>query len=306
MQANRYNFGGMGGASAGGLSCSAGKTAVRKTVKKSSNSKAQQKKTIPYRFKELSTAILHTRDSGSARRAMIRARSKASLLRQKQGGGEYDTWELMNAVMHADAMVRAARKRMKHFLMEEEAKRKQEDPAEEALERQETMELMSRDAWESDMQDELCKLSDEEQKIAREMAQELAREMQRLMEETMRETMRAAQEETANSALDETLQGVVGDSGKMKPEELERLKKKHRSDELREIMEADMKYLRALFDKLAKEKQSISSGLSSTAGDQSVDIAAATLELSGVEAPVEAAMPVPVDSAVGGSVDIAI
>lgn len=122
----------------------------------------------------------------------------------------------------------------------------------------------------------------------------------------MRETMRAAQEETANSALDETLQGVVGDSGKMKPEELERLKKKHRSDELREIMEADMKYLRALFDKLAKEKQSISSGLSSTAGDQSVDIAAATLELSGVEAPVEAAMPVPVDSAVGGSVDIAI
>lgn len=303
MQVNPYNFGDRGKVSVGGLSYSAQKAAVQKTVKKSSNSKSKKKKSIPYRFKELSTAILRTKDSGSARRAMIRAIGKSSLLRQKQVGGEYDTWELMNAILHADAMVRVARKRMKHFQMEEEAKRRQDDPMEEALERSEDTELMSQDAWESDMQDELKELSDEEQKIAREMAQELAREMQRLMEETMRETMRAAQEEAINAALDETFQDVVGSCGKMKPEELEQLKKKHRSEELREIMEADMRYLRVLFDKLAKEKQSGASSLSAIAGEQSADIAAA-LELGGVEAPVEIA--VPVDGAVGGSVDIAI
>ena len=303
MQANPYNFGGMGGVSAGSLSYSARKTAVRQTVKKSSDSKTKKKKSIPYRFKELSTAILRTQDSGSARRAMIRAIGKSSLLRQKQVSGEYDTWELMNAILHADAMVRVARKRMKHFQMEEKAMRRMDSPVEETLERSEDTELMSQDAWESDMQDELKELSDEEQRIAREMAQELAREMQRLMEEIMRETMRAAQEEAINAALDETFQDVVGSYGKMKPEELEQLKKKHRSEELREIMEADMRYLRALFDKLTKEKQSGASSLSAIASEQSADIAVA-MELGGVQAPVEVAMPV--DGAVGGSVDIAI
>ena len=73
----------------------------------------------------------------------------------------------------------------------------------------------------------------------------------------------------------------------MDPADLELLKKKHRAKELREIMEADMKYLKSLFSKLEKEKQAASSGVS--------------LELAGTE------MPVPVMEAPiaveGGSVD---
>ena len=78
----------------------------------------------------------------------------------------------------------------------------------------------------------------------------------------------------------------------LEPEELERLKKKHRADELREIAEADMKYLRALFDKLEKDKQSspVNSGVS--------------LELSGEEIPVEViAEPVMVE---GGTIDFSV
>ena len=311
MQVNRHNsLSGMSGAPAGIFSYSAGISAQKtaaKTVKKTSN-KTKKKKSVPYRLKELSNAILNSKDSGSARRALIRANSKAMFLRGKQTGGEYDTWELLHAILHAEAMVRVARKRMKHFQMEEEAKRRKgnsalDDPAQEALERSEPTQLMSQDAQESEAQDALDDLADEEQKIAREMAQELAREMQRLMEETMRETMQEAMEDMS-AALDETLQDVVGSTGKMRPEELEQLKKKHRSEELREIMEADMKYLRALFHKFAQEKQSGANSLSGIAGNQSADIGAVSLELGGADVPVEVA--VPVDAAAGGSVDIAI
>lgn len=308
MQVNRHNsLSGMSGAPAGIFSYSAGISAQKtaaKTVKKTSN-QTKKKKSVPYRLKELSNAILNSKDSGSARRALIRANSKAAFLRGKQGGGEYDTWELLHAILHAETMVRVARKRMKHFRMEEEAKRRMDDPDQEALERSEPTQLMSQDAQESEAQDALDDLADEEQKIAREMAQELAREMQRLMEETMREAMQEAMEDMS-AALDETLQEVVGSTGKMKPEELEQLKKKHRSEELREIMEADMKYLRALFHKLAQEKQSRANSLSGIAGNQSADIGAVSLELGGADVPVEVAIPAAVDAAAGGSVDIAI
>ena len=309
MQVNRHNsLSGMSGAPAGIFSYSAGISAQKtaaKTVKKTSN-KTKKKKSVPYRLKELSNAILNSKDSGSARRALIRANSKAMFLRGKQTGGEYDTWELLHAILHAEAMVRVARKRMKHFQMEEEAKRRQggsalDDPAQEALERSEPAQLMSQDAQESEAQDDLAA---EEQKIAREMAQKLSREMQRLIEEAMREAMEEAMRETMSAALDEALQDVVGGTGKMRPEELEQLKKKHRSEELREIMEADMKYLRALFNKLAQEKQSGANSLSGIAGNQSADIGAVSLELGGADVPVEVA--VPVDAAAGGSVDIAI
>ncbi|MDE6201993.1 MAG: hypothetical protein K2G19_00790, partial [Lachnospiraceae bacterium] len=80
---------------------------------------------------------------------------------------------------------------------------------------------------------------------------------------------------------------------------IERLKKKHRSDELREIMEADMKYLRAMFDKLAKEKQENSSGVSSYNYEAAE---AVSLEIGGMEMPVDVSgMPA---MAEGGNLDI--
>ena len=75
------------------------------------------------------------------------------------------------------------------------------------------------------------------------------------------------------SDMEELEQMVVLD---MDSEDLEQLKKKHRSDEMREIMEADMKYLRALFGQLVREQQE--------AAANAVGVA---LELSGVNIPVQ-------------------
>ena len=82
---------------------------------------------------------------------------------------------------------------------------------------------------------------------------------------------------------------------------MERLKKKHRADEMREVMEADMKYLKALMFRLEKEKQEgSSSGVS--------------LQLSGVDMPVQSvSVDMPIEAttdqlvvAEGGSIDISV
>jgi hypothetical protein len=74
----------------------------------------------------------------------------------------------------------------------------------------------------------------------------------------------------------------------MDPKQLEKMKRRHRAQEMREIMEADLKYLKALFDRLSKEKQASESGSSNSsswAGQDSVG--GVSLELGGVDMPVE-------------------
>ncbi len=73
----------------------------------------------------------------------------------------------------------------------------------------------------------------------------------------------------------------------MSPEDLELLKKKHRSEEIRDIMDANRKYLRAMFEQLAREKQELSNGVS--------------LQLSGTEMPVQMEAPIMTE---GGTIDV--
>ena len=100
-------------------------------------------------------------------------------------------------------------------------------------------------------------------------------------------------------------QFIEGSKNQMDPKDLEMLKRKHRADELRDIMKADMEYLKALFDKLAKEKEEGASGIGDGSDDSSDSISNLTgvmLELNGAEIPVEAA-PAPVEVA-GANVDV--
>ena len=76
----------------------------------------------------------------------------------------------------------------------------------------------------------------------------------------------------------------------MDPADLELMKKKHRAKEMREIMEADMKYLKAVFDKLAKEKQENASGRAGSMGDNSssyMNDSGVALELGGADVSVQ-------------------
>lgn len=229
--------------------------------------KPAKKKTkrLKYNFKEISNQVLMSKTSGIAGGVAVRARAKIAILQRQLKSGDYDSREVEHAIAHAKKIERIARKRMKHLKEEEKAKRQGSCVVE---------------TEEDNVFDKYNLDSDESLELSKEELKELMREFRQLMEE-MREATESEElaEELTGSALEEVT-----------PEELDRLKKKHRSDELREIMEADMKYLKALFSKLEKERQEAGGGVS--------------LELSGVEVPVET-MEAPVVTE-GGNLDITV
>lgn len=245
------------------------------------------KKRLPYSYKQISTRLLQTKKSGNAHQVLISARQKVVSLRLMYKNGEYNDDEVFAALMHAQAITRVAKKRMKHLEEEERVDKKGgfcegdlEEKAEEASEKQAHKE----DKAKMDLQ----------------RMQKLMEQYERMMEEAMKELERL---EGMDELSDEMgLNGAVS----MDPEDLELMKKKHRADEMRGIMEADMKYLKFMFDKLEKEKQSnTNNSFGLNLGNSNNNNQGVSLQLGGVEIPVEAA-PDAMTIVEGGSIDAAV
>lgn len=252
------------------------------SVSRSNNKNKKKLKRLQYNFKGMSAAILRAKTSGSARQAVTKTRTAAAVLRKKLKCGEYDDEELKMAIIHADQMVKIAKKRMKH--LQEEERLKKGGFCEAEMEEYEEQDL------------EYPELTGEEE-IDVEELKRLMEEMQELQEEVM--------ESDGFGDLEELAEVLRAD---MDPEDLELLKKKHRSDELREIAEADMKYLKAFFQKLERDKQAAMSssggGDSNSSSGGSYTGSGVSLELSGMAQPVPAAgAPMP---AAGASLDVTV
>lgn len=255
-----------------------GSSAGTLSITKAKNNRNKKKKKLGYSFKKISSQIMQSKTASNAGQVARRARSNLVLLQMKKTSGEYDEQELKSAIAHAKEMVRIARKRRKHMEEEERAKK-------------------SGFYMEEDEPDVAEKENEEEEqrtKIDAEELEKLAEEMQELTEESM---------EDLNQMIEEMVASVRED---VDPDDLERIKKEHRSEELRDIMMADLKYLKALFDRLAKEQREASSGVSggSDSANSSGAPGGVTLELSGIEVPVET-MEAPV-SAEGAAVDVTV
>jgi hypothetical protein len=87
----------------------------------------------------------------------------------------------------------------------------------------------------------------------------------------------------------------------MTPEDLEQLKVKHRSDEARDILKADLKYLKALFDRLQSEKENAGKANFSGTYDCGVSLSLG----GGMDMPVMATQEVQQPD-IGGSMDIEV
>lgn len=259
------------------------------TITKPNNSYMRKKKRLNYNYKKVSNQILQSKTSDSAQQTVGKARRMVATLKRKLRSSEYDDNELKNAIIHAEKMVRIAKKRKKHIEEEERAEKTgtyTEDGVQE-----------EKEASDSEKTDEEREAEANKEKL-REMEQELRELMEETMEKTMEETMRESVKELAEEFL-----GAVHNN--MDPEDIERIKKQHRADELREIIEADMKYLKALFEQLAKEKQAAMNGSgSASAAADSGNSGAVSLELGGVEVPVQTTeAPIEVE---GASVDVSV
>ena len=264
----------------------------RKTSKSKSTSKSTKKKykKLQYNFKRLSNQIMRAKTSVNAKQIVTKTKFQITDLKMKLISGDYSYEEIHNALVHAEKIARVAKKRMKNLEEEEYIKktgrRGKPDP-EELREKQ-------------DKQEEFIDTTGMSQEEMEKLAQELQEEMERIeaeLDEVIKKSERL---------MDEFVQGS---KTQMDPQDLEQLKKKHRAEELRDIMKADMEYLKALFNKLAREKESAgssSSGSSDNSSDSGgINISGISLEIGGVDIPVETSVQAPVEVA-GTSVDVTV
>ena len=244
----------------------------------------KKKKSALYSFKQVSSQVLSAKTSGKAAQVSTSIRMKIGLLRKQLKNGDYDEEEILRALLHAEMVQRACDKKKKNLKMEETAERH--------LEGDEKLPM------EAETQEPSITEEAEEEEI-KELEQAEFEALMEKLEMTADEMMEAA-EETAklDEELDEMAEAL---SGSMTPEDLEQLKVKHRSDEARDILKADLKYLKALFDRLQSEKENAGKANFTGAYDSGVSLSLG----GGMDMPVMTTQEVQQPD-IGGSMDIEV
>ena len=243
-------------------------TTTTKSVSMTNNK--TQKKKLQYNFKRLSNQIMRTKTSINAKQLTTKTKFQIADLRMKLISGDYDYVEIHNALTHAEKIARVAKKRLKHLQEEENL----EKSGNKGLTDSEEMQT------EKDEEDEIIDTTGMTQDELKQLVEEIQEELEKIEKEL---------EKTIEDSQDLMEEFVQGSSQQMDPKDLDLLKKKHRADEIRDIMKADMEYLRALFDKLEKEKSAGVSGFgdnSSDSGDSSGNTSGVSLQIGGIDIPV--------------------
>ena len=213
--------------------------------KSKSSSSGKLKKRLPYNFKQLSRQISQAKTSDSARSLVSKMQAKLSWLYKKLKTGEYSEREVSAAIIHAAAMERIAKRKVKH--LEEEEAAENGGGIGSAGEDEEIY-----------GKDELKESMEENSEISDEM-------MRRMMEE-----IEELEKELAEDTLSEMQDMLSCSPGDMSEEEIDELKRKHRNSEEKQLTKADLRYLKALFDGLEQEKRQLASGgVSSAVGSDS-------------------------------------
>ena len=210
---------------------------LRVHVKKSSNNSTSGKikKRLPYNFKQLSNQIMQAKTADAARPVVTKMQTKLSWLYKKLRSGEYGDSEVAAAIIHAAALERIAKRKVRHLEEEEAAENGSgvsSTPEEEGL------------FGEEELSDSL----EEREDISEEMMEQILEDIEELEQELSEDMLSEVQDMIAYAGKDLT------------EDQIDELKRKHRNDEERQLIRADMKYLKALFDRLEQEKRQNSAG----------------------------------------------
>lgn len=273
---------------------------MKKNRAKAKETRLKLKK-LHYSFKSISSQLIRSKTSIDASRVARKAKRELYRLKSQRMYGEYDQYELQNAITHAQAIVRVARKKVKH-LQEEELVKVKGGPCsgdiEELEERWEEIEekeeewrdrLVSSGLMDYSLQGDFAEAAQEWEQTYEEMMRvaEFQEELQMRMKEM--EEMGTAMEVIMSDSLKELLEDsglseleeeqIVTLGTEMDPEDYKMMKLKHRLKEMKAIAQADAEYLKAVFNKMEKvremavqsssgsENQSVSSGSSAPTGN---------------------------------------
>ena len=228
-------------------------------------------KKLKYQFKNISSRILRSKTSQAAKQAAGQARREVMRLKRQKQSGNYDSDEIDAAITHAKAMERIAKKKAKHLEEEELAKAAGGIQGEQICMEEE---VKDPEDEEKDTADEE-KLAEEDLPGAEEyhgpepeevllQTADLMADMSDLTSDMMQEMSDSMRDMLNEMGLDELTDSVLSVEKDMDPVDLKMMKIKHRNKEMKELAKADAEYLKAVFNRLEKMKESvvISSGSS--------------------------------------------
>ena len=211
----------------------------------------QQKTYSHYHFKEVEMKIQRAKNALSAAQAFLSAKRKVLEVKRKIASGKGDPEELQADLTHAKRMELVARKKKHHLELEELVENTQKQDEKKDAEEEAQTDL--KNALIESEEEEITKREDEifeERDEALEKALEEAREQQETFSEDEMAELGQMVSELGEEELEqlekamEAFEDLEVLDPHMSKEELEELKRKHRAQEQKAMIKADMDYLK--------------------------------------------------------------
>ena len=247
---------------------------ISQTEKSDKDSEDLLKTKFHYNFKELSSKIQRAKTSTSAGQAVLAAKRKVLEMKRKLASGDGDTDEIELALNHAKQMELAANKKKRHLELEEmvTTTQKRDEEKDRFEESAEDMKNAMIPLWEDELSDAQSELMKEQTEIFSETAQALREQGEEITDEMIDEMDQMIEEATKEQSemlqeLSEMLESLEVIDPHMSKEDLKELKTRHRTSEDKELLKADMDYLKE-YIKMTEKKgtQFLNFGSGSRAG----------------------------------------
>lgn len=206
-----------------------------------------------YNYKDVSSQIQRAKNSVSASKALLSARRKVLEIRRKMANKNGDAKELQLALTHAKRMEMVARKKKHNLEVEELIENTQK--LDERMEKSEDFNADLRQDVVAMQEEKVRKLEDEVFEDREETFDEYVEEFQELGEELTEDELAELNQfvsEMSEEVLEELeesmelLEEMEVVDPHMSEEDLSKLKQKHRSSEGKDMVKADMDYLKSL------------------------------------------------------------
>ena len=233
-------------------------------------------KKLKYQFKNISSRIISSKTSAVARQVAGQATREVLRLKREKQSGNYDSDEIDAAIVHAKAMERIKKKKVRHLEEEELARAGGKAMggvcAGDLEEEQDDLdgEKVSDDTESEDDKQEMPTETCDRQRAGKAQYEEELRQLQ-AQNDDMNDLMKEmSDDELMNELSEELSDALLSYKKDLDPADLKMMIIKHRNKEMREITEADSKYLKTYFDYLEKQ---LSVPVVTSAGAEGADIA---------------------------------
>lgn len=229
-------------------------------------------KKLQYNFKSISSKLMRSKTSTSAREVASQAGREVLRLKRMKQNKSNNAEELEAAITHAKAMERLAKKKAAHLEEEElvkvaqsggpcagEIEEKDESANEaEAMQDESYEEMQGEEEFNADNAYDLSQMYESMQMNIDELMEALDASMSDgtdIMDQFMDEMNDAMEELLEESGLGDLLDELSSTKyEEMDPADYKMMKIKHRCKEMKEQAQADAEYLKAIFDQLEKQK----------------------------------------------------